>query len=115
MTGRSIGSSRSRRAQPLRMSEPKVKAPSPAQVEAAALKAEATTTWADATGMQPGEWIGQLDPFVGPIIDRVLDALRAGAAVDIRGAWAIVTGANGKRLVVAGDLLRDALTSRPHR
>jgi hypothetical protein len=103
-----IGPTRSQRAQPLKVSEPKVRGPTPAQIEAAALRAEAAATWSAATGLPADTWIGRLDPFVEPVVDAVRDALQAGAGIDVRGIWAVVTGVDGKRWVIAADVLSDA-------
>jgi hypothetical protein len=98
----------SRRAQALKSAQP-TKAPTPAQTEAAALKAEAAQTWASVTGLPADTWIGQLDPCVEPVVDLVRDALQAGAVVSTHGAWMVVTASDGRRLVLAADLMRDVV------
>ena len=107
---RRFGPPRNRRAQPLRVHQPRLVAKTPAQLEAAALRQEAALTWSDATGQPPYAWLGPLmDPLEEMLIPAIQTALREGASVDVRGAWAIIITAAGKRLVVAGDLLRDVL------
>lgn len=104
-----FGLSRTRKAQPLRMSQPTITARTPEQIEAAELRAEAAATWASLTGLSASDWIGKLDPFVEPVVDAVLEVLRNGVAVSMHGVWAVVTADDGRRLVLASDLLSDVL------
>ena len=78
----------------------------------------AETCGAD-NGAAAGTWIGALDPHDGPLDLRSSGRAQARAAVDTRGTWAIVTAADGRRLlshpIVVLSLRIDAVGDRSWR
>jgi hypothetical protein len=108
-----------RRAQPFRNHQPRRRARAEAEVfipespEAAALRREAAICWSAATGLPAASWLGGMEPNTAPLIEAVRRFLAAGASVGPAvGRWHVLTRADGVRLVVATDVLAEAVETR---